>query len=176
MTNRVYIATSIDGFIADRHGEIDWLMSIPNPDGSDYGFAEFMNGVDAVVMGRNTFEQVLKFGEWPYSKKVFVLSRKIRVVPEHLRPKVEIISGNPSHVVNSLTTRGYEHLYIDGGNVIQQFLRANLIDELIVTRISVVLGGGIPLFSETDQTLHFTLISAEMLNEFMVKESYVRIR
>ncbi len=71
MANYVYIATSLDGFIADKDGGLDWLMEIPSPDNSDYGFAEFMDRVDALVMGRNTFDKVVTFGEWPYTKHRF---------------------------------------------------------------------------------------------------------
>ena len=76
----VYVATSLDGFIAASDGSVDWLTEIPNPDGSDFGFGAFMRGVDALVMGRNTFETVLGFGSWPYDKPVFVLSETLTEV------------------------------------------------------------------------------------------------
>ena len=83
MANYVYIATSLDGFIADKDGGLDWLMEIPNPDKSDYGFAEFMNTVDALLMGRKTFEIVVSFGQWPYTKPVFVLSNSLKEIPDN---------------------------------------------------------------------------------------------
>jgi len=92
----VYVATSLDGFIAASDGGLDWLMETPNPEQSDYGFAEFMSGIDAIVMGRNTFETVLTFGDWPYSKPVFVLSRTLDEVPEGLRDRVEVVSCSAS--------------------------------------------------------------------------------
>ena len=88
MRNVIYIATSLDGFIAAKDGSIDWLMEIPNPEGSDFGFAEFFENIDAVVLGRNTFESVLSFGQWPYTKPVFVLSNSLKTVPGHLAEKV----------------------------------------------------------------------------------------
>ena len=121
MANYVYIATSLDGFIATVDGGIDWLNEIPNPEQSDYGYAEFISGIDAIVMGRGTFEKVLTFGDWSYEKPVFVLSNSLEEVPEHLAGKVEIIRGEISEVVSLLNQRGYTNLYIDGGKVIQSF-------------------------------------------------------
>jgi len=78
-TNSVFIATSLDGYIADRNGKIDWLNTIPNPDNNDMGYTEFTKGIDALLMGRKTFETVLGFdGDWPYNKPVFVLSNKLK--------------------------------------------------------------------------------------------------
>jgi len=88
MPNVVYIATSLDGYIADANGSLDWLNTVPNPDSTDYGFADFMDGIDALVMGRKTFETVLGFGgDWPYSKPVFVLSSTLKALPETLQCK-----------------------------------------------------------------------------------------
>ena len=148
MANFVYIATSLDGFIAKKNGSIDWLNEIPNPDGSDYGFSDFMNNIDAIVMGRNTFELVLTFDKWPYNKPVFVLSRTLQRVSDNLKDKVELINCNPDEVVNLLNSRNYKNIYIDGGITIQKFLRNELIDEIIITRIPILLGRGIPLFAE----------------------------
>ena len=107
MTNHVYIATSLDGFIADRDGKLGWLPGLPDPDGGDYGFAEFLGGIDAIVMGRRTFETVLAFGLWPYDKPVFVLSHTLDVVPEDLLGRVEIVRDHPRALVDALRERGY---------------------------------------------------------------------
>jgi len=176
MSNYVYIATSLDGFIADEDGGIDWLMEIPNPDESDYGYADFIEKIDALVMGRNTFEKVLTFGEWPYSKRVFVLSNSLTEIPDQLIDKVEIFKGDIRGVVQDLNRQGYENLYIDGGKVIQCFLKEDLIDELIITKIPMLLGRGIPLFGDIDQNLKFKHKKTEILNKMLVKSCYSRDR
>jgi dihydrofolate reductase len=174
MANYIYIATSLDGFIAGKDGDLEWLNKIPNPDGSDYGFADFMNSIDAVVMGRNTYETVLTFGDWSYSKPVFVLSNTLTGVPENLEGKVKIIRAGPSAVSKHLELEGYTNLYIDGGKVIQSFLQEDLIDVMIITRVSILLGNGIPLFGENLTSLNFTHENTEVLNENLVKSRYRR--
>lgn len=176
MANYVYIAASLDGFIAAPDGGLDWLMEIPNPDGSDYGFAEFMGKVDALVMGRNTFEKVLTFDEWFYDKPVFVLSNSLSTVPDKASGKAEIINGEVNSVVKELNAKGYNNLYIDGGKTIQSFLEADLIDHLIVTRVSLLLGDGIPLFGKLVKLMKFRHEKTEVLNEVLVQSHYVRDR
>ena len=177
MTNIVYIATSLDGFIADRDNKVDWLHDIPNPNGSDLGFSEFMSRIDALVMGRNTLEIVLSFGvDWPYSKPVFVLSNTLTKLPDELEGKVFLIHGELTEVVANLNAKGYKNLYIDGGKTIQGFLQHDLIDELIITTIPVILGGGIPLFSELTTPLKFKHVKAERLVDLLVQNSFVRQR
>jgi dihydrofolate reductase len=90
----IYAAISLDGYLARKDGGIDWLMDIPNPEKSDFGFSEFMDSVDAIVMGKNTFNKVQSFGTWPQNKPVFVLSNRLRVVPPFLKGKVEIFYGD----------------------------------------------------------------------------------
>lgn len=172
MANIVYIATSLDGFIAKKNGDLDWLMETPNADNDDFGFSEFQKRIDAILMGRKTFEQVLKFGEWPYKKPVFVLSRTLKSIPEELSGKVEIIHGNPTDVVDQLNSQNYHNLYIDGGVTVQGFLEQELIDELIITRIPILLGDGIPLFSNLDKEQRFEHIATEIFNGTLVKSSY----
>lgn len=176
MTNYVYIATSLDGFIATSDGGVDWLSEIPNPENDDFGFAEFMSGIDALVMGRKTFEKVLTFDSWPYDKPVYVLSRSRVNIPKELENKVETITGNPKKVVDQLKELGHQNLYIDGGTTIQGFLEEDLIDEMIITRIPVLLGDGIPLFSKLSPRLYFNHKRTEILNKILVKSHYTRVR
>jgi dihydrofolate reductase len=176
MTNHVYVAASLDGFIATREGGVDWLSELPNPDGSDYGFSAFMSGIDAVVMGRNTFDQVFSFDVWPYDRPVFVLSTSLDCVPEAVARKAEIMRGEPKAVVEQLARRGYSNLYIDGGKTIQNFLEEDLIDELIITRVPILLGDGIPLFGKLTTSLWFASRKTERLNEMLVKNYYSRVR
>lgn len=174
MTNYVYIATSLDGFIATSDGSLDWLDEIPNPEGSDYGYGEFMSGIDAIVMGRNTFDKVLTFGEWVYNKPVFVLSNSLREIPEEIIGKAEIVNGNIKNLVNQLNRQGYYNLYIDGGKTIQNFLQEDLIDEMIITRVPILLGSGFPLFNQLDKRLKFKHQKTEVYNHTLVKSYYLR--
>lgn len=176
MANIVFIATSLDGYIADKNGGLDWLHSVPNPENIDMGFTAMMDRVDALVMGRNTFEMVLSFGvEWPYSKPVFVLSNTLKKVPEGYQDKVFLVSGDVSEVVAKLNQQGYQDLYIDGGVTIQRFLNQGLIDELVITSIPVLLGGGSPLFGELDAMQSFKLVSSQTYLDAIVQTTYQRI-
>ncbi len=171
----VYVATSLDGYIADANGGLAWLSALPNPDGSDYGFAAFLAQIDAIVMGRRTFEAVVGFGgEWPYPKPVFVLSRTLSGVPTELEGKVEILSGSPAEVMAALGARGYERLYIDGGRTVQQFLAADRVDEMVITRVPVLLGGGVPLFGALDTPLWFEHAGTEDLGNGLTTSRYRR--
>ena len=109
----VFIAKSLDGYIADRSGGLDWLQAISNPNADDMGYAQFMEGIDAIVMGRNTFETVCSFGiEWPYWKPVYVLSRTLTTLDEAFRGKAELIQGSLAGVLEELHKKSYFRLYI----------------------------------------------------------------
>ena len=174
MSNIVYIAASIDGYIATPDGGVEWLNELPNPDQSDFGWSEFILGIDAILMGRNTFEKVLTFGDWPYQKPVFVLTTSLNELPETLSGKAEIITGRIQEVITKLNQQGYINIYVDGGKLIQSFLAEDLIDELIITRIPIILGKGIPLFRELEQSLKFIHKKTEIFNDSLVKSHYAR--
>lgn len=152
----VFIATSLDGFIARKDGGIDWLMGDQlAAAGEDYGYKEFFAAIDTLVMGRNTYELALTFAAWPYAgKKVVVLSSGAPAIPEKLAAEVSLLSGTPAQVGQRLAEQGARHLYIDGGKTIQGFLQAGLIDELTLTQIPILLGEGIPLFGPLAQDIH----------------------
>jgi dihydrofolate reductase len=174
--NYVYIATSIDGYIATSSGGIEWLHELPNPSNSDYGYSEFIKNIDALLMGRNSFEKIMTFDEWPYEDKVFVLSSTLTEVPPELVGKVEFISGSPADILSNVNSLGFNNLYIDGGLVIQSFLAEDLIDELIVTRIPIVLGSGIPLFGKLIKPLKFTHKTTKVYDDQLVKSHYIRAK
>ncbi|WP_281545254.1 dihydrofolate reductase family protein [Grimontia sp. SpTr1] len=177
MTNIVYIATSLDGYIADKDGGLDWLHSIPNPEQSDFGWAEFMAGIDGLVMGRTTFETVLGFDcDWPYTKPVFVLSNTMNEIPDSHKDKAFLVSGSLSEILKSLNEQGFKNLYIDGGKTIQSFLSEDLIDELVITQIPVLLGGGSRLFGDLKHRQQFELVKSEVLIDAMVKSHFKRVR
>ena len=176
MKNYVYVATSLDGYIATSDGGVEWLDEIPNPEGNDYGYFEFMSGIDALVMGRHTYEKVLSFGvAWPYDKLVFVLSTSLERVPAEYEGKVEILKGEPKEVVAEIHRRGYENLYVDGGRTVQSFLDEDLIDEMILTRVPILLGGGIPLFGELAEPLRFEHVETKVHDGILVTSRYWRI-
>ena len=171
----VFIATSLDGFIARTEGSIDWLNEANSivPSGEDCGFAGFMESVDVLVMGRNTFEQVLSFGEWPYGdKKVVVLSRKGVAVPVTIKNKVSTSSEDPKSLVERLEAEGVKHLYIDGGKTIQSFLASNLIDEITITTIPVLLGAGLPLFGPLKKDINLKHVSTNAYPFGFVQNRY----
>lgn len=173
--NIVFVGRSLDGYIAGKNGELDWLDCVPNSDNVEMGYTALMQEVDALVMGRTTFEVVCNFGgEWPYSKPVFVLSRSLKVVPESLSGKVILLQGSPHEVLDAIHQMGYSRLYIDGGRVIQDFLAADVIDELRITTIPILLGGGIPLFGELPQRLEFEHVISHLFLNQIVQDVYKR--
>ena len=173
--NKVFIATSLDGFIADKDGGIDWLHSIPNPDNIDMGYSEFISNVDALVMGRSTFETVCGFDmDWPYDKPVFVLSNSMSTIPGEYKDKAKVVNGTLAEIVKNLNTKGFDSLYIDGGKTIQSFLKEDMIDEMIITIIPILLGKGIPLFSDLNVPLEFQCIESKIYLGKVVQNRFVR--
>lgn len=172
-TTTIYIATSLDGFIARPDGAIDWLGQ--PVEGEDYGWAEFIATIDAIVMGRVTFEQVLEFGEWPYEgTPLIVLSTTMKAVPEHLVSKVEISSSAPSDLLQELAERGCRRVYIDGGKTLQSFLRDDLLDELVLNTIPVLIGQGLPCFGPLDADLEWEHHSTRVSPKGLVMSRYRR--
>lgn len=173
--NSVYIGTSLDGHIADKNGGLDWLDSVPNPDGEDMGYVAFMERIDALVMGRSTFEAVLNFGiEWPYTKPVYVLSRTLTEIPADLIGKVWLVNGALKDVLKEIHDNGHTRLYIDGGATVQSFLREDLIDELIITTIPVLLGGGPSLFGDLEQPQTWELLDSKVILGQITQRHYQR--
>src|SRR3954468_8277249 len=137
----VFIGTSVDGFIARPDGDLDFL---PEGGGEPHGYDEFIASVDALVIGRNTFEKVMTFDVWPYGeKRVVVLSSRPVDVSALRAGVVEQMAGAPEEIISTLAARGIHHLYVDGGVTIQRFLRAGLVQRLIITRVPVLIGDGI---------------------------------
>jgi len=177
MTNYVYIGTSLDGYISASDGGLDWLEFVSISEGDDLGFADFMARVDAVVMGRNTFETLIGFGVgWHYPKPGLILSSTMNSAPAEFESHVSFASGSPSEIVDHAKSLGYQNLYIDGGVTVQRFLREDLIDEIIITQIPILLGGGSHLFGELDTPLGFELIESKILAGQLVKRWYRRKR
>jgi len=171
----VYIATSVDGFVAKPDGDINWLHrpEYAETEVEGLSYADFISTVDAIVMGRHTFEKVLSIGIWPYEgTPVIVLSGTGVDIPENLEGKVRVESGSPEEIVARLGTEGKRHLYIDGGITIQRFLRAGLIHEMTITIIPVLLGAGIPLFESLGVELPLCLVEATRSDNGFVQVRY----
>ncbi|MEB2647460.1 dihydrofolate reductase family protein [Pseudomonas canadensis] len=171
----VFIATSIDGFIARPDGDIEWLHRPEYETAELKGvtYERFIATVDSLVMGRKTLEKVLSFPEWPYEgTPVIVLSYQQLQIPAHLEGKVEVMAGDVTSLVATLAERGMKHLYIDGGQTIQAFLEAGLVNELIITRIPVLLGQGIPLFSQIGRELELRHIGTHESDNGFVQSRY----
>jgi len=165
----VFIATSLDGFIARANGDLDWL---PPGGGEPHGYDEFMATVDALVIGRKTFETVLTFDTWPYGEKpVFVLSTRT-LAPAPLGAVVERMSGAPADIVSQLAARGIRHIYVDGGITIQRFLQGGLIQRLTITRIPVLLGDGIPLFGALQRDIALRHVATRQYASGLVQSEY----
>lgn len=174
MPNKVFIATSLDGFIAQADGDIGFLDLYP-PQEEDMGYAEFMSGIDALVMGRKTFEKVLSFGiEWPYSKPVFVWTQSLQQLPENLPKNVSLISGSAKSIHQKMNDFGFKTIYIDGGQTIQSFLLANLIDEITITTVPVLLGAGIPLFGKMDSMKQFKCCQTRLFKNGYVMNLFIK--
>lgn len=169
MKASVFVGTSLDGFMARTNGELDFL---PPGGGEPHGYDEFMATVDALVIGRHTFDTVLAFDPWPYGKKpVFVLSTHA-LPPSPHGAVVEHLSGAPAEIVSLLATRGIEHIYVDGGITIQQFLQAGLIQRIVVTRVPVLIGAGIPLFGPLQNDIILRHIRTQQYASGLVQSEY----
>jgi len=167
-----YLATSLDGFIAREDGGVDWLDGYQGGD-EDYGFVEFMDSVDWLVMGRNTFEQVLTFGEWPYGNMpVTVISSKEVKIPEELKDRVSGFNGTTEELAQTFSQTGVARVYVDGGQTIRGFLEAGQLTELILTIAPILLGKGIPLFQGKAEDQNLKLIKAQGYDSGLVQLKY----
>ncbi len=170
MAASVFIGTSVDGFIARVNGDLDFL---PAGGGEPHGYDEFMASVEALVIGRKTFETVLAYPEWPYGKKrVVVLSSKPLDFSEVRGGVVEQMSGAPAEIVSKLAARGVKHIYVDGGITIRAFLRAGLIQRLIITRVPVLIGAGIPLFGALPSDIRLKHVATRHYPSGLVQTEY----
>lgn len=170
----VFIATSVDGFIARPDGDVAWLHEgEPLPEGEDAGYSDLFNAVDALVMGRSSFEKVLSFGFWPYEDKpVIVLSKTLTEIPSHLPDVVRVDPAEPRAFAENCLMRGYKHIYLDGGQVIRSFLREGLVTEMTITTIPILIGKGIPLFGDMGRDIRLKLKGSRSWENGFVQATY----
>ncbi len=171
----VFVGVSLDGFIARSNGDLDWLMEEGGGDSAEYGYNEFIAGIDAIVMGRNTFEKVVTFGKWYYGNKRVVALSNHPLDLSLARTRggvVEVMAGSPAAIVSKLAASGAGRLYVDGGITIQQFLRAGLVHRLIISRLPVLIGNGIPLFGSLQRDIRLNHIATRTYPGGMVQSEY----
>jgi dihydrofolate reductase len=172
VTASVFIATSLDGFIARRNGDLDWLPVPEGGDGEDYGYKAFMKTIDTLVMGRGTYEKALTFPSWPYAKSKVVVLTSRPLPPRADSATIETLGGEPHEVMRALYERGARSIYLDGGVTIQRFLEAGLIQRLIITQIPVLLGDGLPLFGQLSRDVHLEHVDTRYWPNGLVQSEY----
>jgi dihydrofolate reductase len=173
--NSVFVGLSLDGFLARPSGDIDWLSGVPGEDTSEQtkDFAEFFNTVDVLVMGRGTFDKVITFDEWYYGDKpVVVLTNRPLEIPERLKKTVRVMNGTPQEICEKLSQEGAQHMYIDGGVTVQRFLSAGLIHQMVLCRLPVLIGEGLPLFGKLPHDVKLKLVSVRERAGGMVQSTY----
>jgi dihydrofolate reductase len=166
----VYIATSVDGYIARDDGSLDWLERVQSA-GEDYGYGAFMDSVDALVFGRSTWDTVVGFGEWPYGgKRVVVLTHR----PLDAAHGEAVHAGPLAPLLEGLGAEGVRRVYLDGGATIRQGLAEGLVDELTLSVVPVLLGGGRALFGPGLPSLDLRCVGAQSFPSGLVQSRYVR--
>ena len=165
----VFVGTSVDGFIARPDGTLDFL---PAGGGEPHGYPEFIATVDAIVIGRKTFETVLPMKEWPYGKKRVVVLSSRPVDVSKAKGAVELMGGAPAEIVSKLAASGAHHLYVDGGITLQGFLRAGLVQRIVITRVPVLIGEGIPLFGSLPRDVRLRHIATRQYPSGLVQSEY----
>jgi dihydrofolate reductase len=166
----IFVGTSLDGFIARANGDLDFL---PPDGGEPHGYDEFMATVDALVIGRKTFDTVLAFPSWPYGAKPVVVLSTRSLPPAPDGAVVERMSGDPRAIIARLIARGVKHAYVDGGITIQRFLKAGLIERLVITRVPVLIGTGIPLFGALPRDIVLRHVATRQFASGLVQSEYI---
>ena len=151
-----YVAMSLDGYIATRSGDVDWLP-VPEAEGEDFGFGDFFNSIDALILGRNTYEKVLELGEWHYAGKPCWVMTQQPLTPS--QPDVLVTDRSPQEVFAEIRDRGYQRVWlVGGGQLATAFRSAGLITHYAIALIPILLGDGIPLFAPAPVQTPLTLI------------------
>lgn len=173
ITAHVFIAISLDGFIARHDGDIAWLLQRDDPT-EDHGYPAFIADKDVIVMGRGSYEKALSSDPWPYDRPVVVLSQQLAdaPVPEALRGKVRFSTRTPKEEMEALAAQNMRRVYVDGGQVVQSFLREGLIADMVITTIPVLIGSGRPLFGALARDIDLKLVSSRSFPSGLVQSSY----
>lgn len=173
ITAHVFIAISLDGFIARHDGDIAWLLERDDPT-EEHGYSAFISDKDVIVMGRGSFEKALTFDAWPYDRPVVVLSKRLAdaSVPRELKGKVRFSAAAPKEVMAQLAAQKVRRVYVDGGQVVQSFLRDGLIADMVITTVPVLIGSGRPLFGALCQDVDLALVASRSFPSGLVQSTY----
>lgn len=173
ITGHVFIAVSLDGYIARPDGDIGWLLERDDPT-EDHGYADFIADKAMIVMGRGTYEKVVTLATWPYDLPVLVLSKQLAgtQVPEALQGKVRFADLAPVEAMADMARQQVRRVYVDGGQLVQSFLQDRLIADMVITTVPVLIGKGRPLFGPLPQDIDLTLVSSRSFPSGLVQTSY----
>ncbi|QKV18638.1 dihydrofolate reductase family protein [Oricola thermophila] len=173
-TGHVFIATSLDGHIARPDGDIGWLLERDRED-EDHGYDDFIADIDGIIMGRNSYEKMLAYDDWPYTRPVIVASRSLSAsdLPGELAGKVEIVGGTPRELMDAAARRGWKRAYVDGGRLVQSFLREGLIEDMVITQVPVLIGEGRPLFGPLERDISLDHVETRSFPSGLVQSRYV---
>lgn len=172
-TGHIFIATSLDGFVARVDHKLDWLMK-QKTENEEHGYNAFIESVDVIIMGRGSYENVLTFGDWPYTKPVIVMSQTLTQdsIPKQLIEKIELTKLDPPELMQKLSKRKYMNAYIDGAKVVQSFIKLGLVKDIILTHIPILIGSGISLFGNLDADIDLKLIASKSFPSSLTQVKY----
>ena len=176
-TGHVFMALSLDGFVARPDHQIDWLTKQETGD-EDLGYDAFIEPIDGLVMGRGSYENVLTFGDWPYTKPVVVMSKTLEEshIPAELKDKVRLTRLDPPELMESLQSQGWSRVYVDGGKIVQSFIRCGLIDDLVLTTIPILIGDGLRLFGDIEKDIDLQMVDSKFFTCGLVQTHYRIVR
>jgi len=172
-TGHVMMAITLDGYVARKNHSLDWLMK-QDTAGEDHGFAEFLDNIDVIVMGRGSFRTVLGFDVWPYEKPVIVLSHSLtsEAIPSELTEHVEVVELSPHELIAEMGRRGWHRIYVDGGAIVQSFLKLGLINDFKLAIVPILLGDGIRLFGDLTSDVDLELTHTKAFPSGLVELRY----
>lgn len=172
-TGHIFIATSLDGFIARPDGDIGWLLARDDP-AEDHGYHDFIADKDWIVMGRGSYEKAREFDPWPYDRPVLVLSRQLAgtPVPAGMAGKLAFSAATPQDAMAALARQGARRVYVDGGQLVQSFIRAGLVEDLVLTTVPVLIGAGRPLFGALPRDRDLALVASRSFPSGLVQSTY----
>ena len=173
ISGHAFLATSLDGFIARDNGDIDWLLNRDDPN-EDHGYNDFISDIDGIVMGRGTYEKVVNFETWFYTKPVVVLTRSLSEssIPTKLKNKVRFLNLTPKNLMNFLANEGWRKVYVDGGQVIQSFIKDNLLDDIVISTVPVLIGNGRSLFGPLKEDVSLRHLDTKFFSSGLVQSKY----
>lgn len=172
-TGHMFMAMSLDGFVAREDFGLDWLLK-QKTDGEDHGYAAFMESIDGLVMGSGSYRTALTFDSWIYDKHVVVLSKSLTAedIPEALTGKVSISRLEPRPIMAALSDKGWKRAYVDGGKIIQSFMREGLIADMTVTIVPILIGEGKRMFGQLDADIDLRLLESKSFPSGLVTSRY----